>query len=177
MAISAFWATDLPSDENFFHRSLNVWGLMEDLDSGGVRSADLLKHQFLPLIGKTTSLAFIICRALVFCRSRDGEIEREEPFDPKQDANRILSGAIRWIRNGEIRRKRRRRRRRTSYNNQKMRRQGRESDSGVDDGASTRKIARRTLCPDELTKTTAFKLLRFEYRRTIITENKPCAMQ
>lgn len=160
MAISAFWATDLPSDENFFHRSLNVWGLMEDLDSGGVRSADLLKHQFLPLIGKTTSLAFIIYRALVFCRSRDGEIEREEPFDPKQDANRILSGAIRWIRNGEIRHKRRRsgsrRRRRTSYYNQKMRRQGRESDSGVDDGASTRKIARRTLCPDELTKTTAF---------------------
>lgn len=69
---------------------------MEDLDSGGVRSADLLKHQFLPLIGKTTSRAFIIYKALVFCRRRDGEIDqKEKPFDPKQDANRILSGAIR----------------------------------------------------------------------------------
>lgn len=46
-------------EETFFHSCLNVVGDCEDWDSEVERSIDLIKHQFLPLIGNTNNLALI----------------------------------------------------------------------------------------------------------------------
>lgn len=46
--------------EIFFQRSLNVEGVFEDWASDCDDSIARLKHQFLPLIGNTTNLAFMI---------------------------------------------------------------------------------------------------------------------
>lgn len=50
----------LEEEEIVFQRSLNVDGEPRDWDSNVDRSMDLLKHQFLPLIGNTNNLALMI---------------------------------------------------------------------------------------------------------------------
>lgn len=50
----------LDLEEILFQRSFNVEGALEDWASDCDASIDRLKHQFLPLIGNTTNLAFMI---------------------------------------------------------------------------------------------------------------------
>ncbi|KAG2302345.1 hypothetical protein Bca52824_030996 [Brassica carinata] len=62
----------LDSDDIFFHKPRRVVGVTPDGDWAVKGSTDLLKHHFLPLIGKTTNLAETLRR-----REEPPSIERE----------------------------------------------------------------------------------------------------
>ncbi|KAL0793541.1 hypothetical protein Bca101_064918 [Brassica carinata] len=75
-SVMAFMGLD--SDDIFFHKPRRVVGVTPDGDWAVKGSTDLLKHHFLPLIGKTTNLAETLRR-------------REEPPSIEREAEKVLS--------------------------------------------------------------------------------------
>lgn len=100
LALAMERAPDLEEEEEedeeiLVQRSLKVEGVWAEAESETVGSMDLLKHQFLPLIGNTTNLALIVpkfqWRKCSFARSYVQEllslsssISHINPKSPKQ---------------------------------------------------------------------------------------------